>query len=459
MTTRTLLGVTALAMLAGCMKAGPEYTPPQIEVAPTFANGIGDAPPTPSDAPLENISVDAWWERFDDPVLNDLIAAALKENTDIATAMQRIKVAEAQRRKTGYGSSLAGAATAQGQAAGAGANTKVTTSHSFDFGASYALDLFGAARRTAEKADAQFSAAEYDAGAVRLGTVSELVAAYIDLRYYQEALELTRRNIASRKKTLEQVGILKEVGAVSDLDVAQAQAQLDSAKAAYPPLGAAFDDYVFAISTLTAIPAEELLKRLQKGAPQPVGVEDFASGVPANLLRNRPDILAAERRLAAAVAQIGVAEAQLYPSLTLQGAVLEADTTSWSFGPKLRLPILNRGALKADQDAATAEAEIARLEWEAAVRKAVQEVQAAQGRLLRTRREVTALEAAKASNERVLWISRELLRMGDLSTLDMLEAEQNADYARMNLAAAVRDEAQVWASLMAATGRGWRAPE
>jgi multidrug efflux system outer membrane protein len=165
--------------------------------------------------------------------------------------------------------------------------------------------------------------------------------------------------------------------------------------------------------------------------------------------------LAAERRLAAAVAGVGVAEAKLYPSVTLSGSVTAANPSEWSFGPALSLPILNQGPLRARRDAAIISATTAELEWRAQVLAAVEDVQKTQSEFTRKQREVAALRAAQRSRDRTLQLSRKVFELGELNLPDLLDAERFANAARISLAAAVRDLAQSWSALMVATGRGW----
>lgn len=434
-----------IVLLTACTSVGPDYTEPQTPLAAAFVGGGADS---------GDVTHDAWWQRLGDKRLDALIARGLAQNIDIETAMQRIKAAEATARQFGPAAQFTGGIEAQAQRAG-GDGIPAITQEQASSGATYVLDLFGGVRRGARQATAGFEASQFDAGTVRLAFLSEITSHYIDARYYQQALALARQNIENRRRTLALVLAQVELGVGSDLDLARAQAQVDIALAELPPLEAAFEASVFSIATLLAEPAAPLLASMQKGAPQPYPGGDAIAGVPANLLRNRPDIRAAERRLAAAVAGVGVAEAQLYPSINLTGSITAADATSWSFGPTLSFPVLNHGSLRANRDAAKSAAVTAELEWRALVLTAVEEVQSAQSNLTRKRREVAALRAVQASNDRVLDLSRSTFELGDLSLLDLLEAEREADASRLALSAATRDAAQYWAALMVATGRGW----
>ncbi|SHF75985.1 Outer membrane efflux protein [Loktanella atrilutea] len=240
-----LLSGAALCTLTACTVVGPDYTVPQTAMSASFVGGGADA---------GNVTQDAWWKRLDDRQLNELIARGLAQNIDIATAVQRITTAEAGLRQTGATAQVSGGIDAQIQRGG-GEAIPTTTTERGTFGANYILDLFGGVRRNEEQALAGVAAAQFDVGTVRLAFLSGITSNYIDARYFQQALALSRQNIESRRQTLSLVQSQVEFGVVSDLNLAQAQAQVDTAVAALPPLEAAFDARAFAIATLLAEPA------------------------------------------------------------------------------------------------------------------------------------------------------------------------------------------------------------
>ena len=447
MISRPFITVTVLA-LAGCAAVGPDFSAPQTAVPAQFVDGDGKALPNPAAA--------EWWTAFNDRRLNTLVARGLNQNLDIETALARIQTAEARLGTTGINTQLRGGASATRQREG-GDDLPTVTNDRGTLTGTLVLDLFGGARRGREQAKAGLEAAQFDAGTVRLAYLSAVVSAYADARYFQEALALTRQNIASRRQTLDLVLTQQEIGSAADLEVAQAQAQLDSAIATLPPLENGFDLSVFRIATLLAEPAAPIITELQRGAPQLLPPAATRTGVPANLLRNRPDVKAAERRYAAAVAAIGVAEAQLYPSLDLSGSVTARSTTTWGFGPTVTLPVFNQGLLRANREVAAATAQEAELAWRAEVLSAVEEVQAADSTYGGARREVAALRDVVTPNERLLDLTRASYEGGSSSLLDLLDAERAASAARLSLANAVRDASTAWVRLQISTGSGWAA--
>lgn len=442
---RNALLVLATVLLAGCATVGPDYVPTEPELSAQFVGATG-----------LNAALDAeaqWWRGFNDSRLNVLVSRGLSQNLDIQTAFERIQAAEARMGTTGLNAQLQGGLSATAQQTGGSVASTLSVERGTLSG-TYVLDLFGGVRRGREQALADLQAARFDAGTIRLAYLSAVIGAYADARYFQEALAISRQNIASRRQTRDLVLEQRALGSAAELEVAQAQAQLDGAIATLPPLENGFNLSVFRIATLLSEPAGPLLADMQRGAPQLFPRADGQIGVPANLLRNRPDVRAAERRFASAVAAVGVAESQLYPSLDLSGTVTMQGATTWGFGPTISLPILNQGILRARREVAASTARQAELAWRAAILAAVEEVQAATSTYQRNRREVQALRNVLASNERLLDLTRLAYDGGSSSLLDLLDVERATATARLSLASAVRDASTAWIRLRIATGQG-----
>ncbi|WP_128254372.1 efflux transporter outer membrane subunit [Falsirhodobacter deserti] len=429
---------------AGCA-VGPDYTAPQIRLASTFAEG--------SAGPIGEVASRRWWTAYNDPVLNDLVARGLAQNLDLAAANERIAAAEASLRQTGLSASVDGGVSASSSRRG-GAVQAAGTQSATTLNAQFVIDLFGGVRRARQAALANLGAAEADVGVTRLAYLSAILGAYIDARYNQNALELTRRTIATRERTLEITQNQRASGAATELDEAQVQALLDDARANLPALEAAFLSNVYAIATLLAEPAQPLVARMQAGAPQPRPRNAAAIGIPADLVRNRPDVRQAERQLAQSVAQVGVATAQLYPSVTLSGSVTEGGTDAWSFGPSLAQAIFNQPQLRAARDESLSAARQAEIAWRQSVLDAVEDVQSANSTFRRDGRTVALLARSVASYERALTLSQQNFEAGALSLLDLLDTDRSLANARLGEASAVRDQAVDYATLQIALGAG-----
>jgi multidrug efflux system outer membrane protein len=460
--TRTLLPLSLL-LLSGCV-VGPDYKAPETALPAKFSESRAQQ--------AENITLNPWWESFRDRRLNDLVHEGMGENLSVLQALERITAARENVTIAGAGGlpSLVGTggATASGQD---GSYLRRTTTNdsassrtlSAGLDASWLLDFFGQYRRSREAANASLDAAYNDVNVARLAYLSDLVASYVDARYYQEALALSRKNLTSRRETLKLTTDIKEAGAASNLEVLQAEGLVNQTLADLPGLETGFHQAANHIATLLGVPATTVTGSLIKGSAQPMPRYATRTGIPADLIRNRPDIRAAERRLQAATASIGIAEAQLYPSIELGGTIGASRTfssaatgnlTSWSFGPTLALPIFNGGALKAQVKVARSEADEQYLVWKQTVLGAIEEVENAQTALHRDSQTVAALRKVVQSYEQALSLARESYRGGASTVLDVLDAERNVASARLSLASAIRQLARNYVALNVAIGGG-----
>lgn len=432
-------------ILAGCA-VGPDYQRPEIALETRFATGEAST--------IGAVAAQTWWRSYNDATLNGLVARGLAQNLDVMQATEAIRQAQAELRATGVNAALDGALTASRTRNG-GDSTATYTGNSTELSAGLVIDLFGGIQREREGATAALTAARADAETARLAWLAELLANYSDARYYQAVLALTRDTIRARQETVEITRSQFQAGATTEYEVAEAKALLSTARAALPQYAALFDAKVYAIATLLNEPADPIKRQMQKGAPQLRTPGGASSGVPADLLRNRPDVRSAEAELAGAVAEVGVAEAALYPSLSLNGTVgRSSGSDSWSFGPALSLPVLNQGSLRANRDAKISQAKQTEITWRASVLAAVEDVQVAQSNLSRYRQRSALLRTAANDYGRALTLAQENYRSGAITLLDLLETDRNTAAARISAASAVNDAAQAWATLKIATGAG-----
>jgi multidrug efflux system outer membrane protein len=400
------------------------------------------------------VAMQTWWRDYKDPTLNQLVDRGLAQNLDVLTATEAIRQARAELRMTGVNSALDGSLSASRTRSG-GEDIASTSSSSGALTASFVIDLFGGIQREREGALAAVTAAQADVETVRLAWLAELLGAYADARYYQEVLALTRDTIKAREETVDITRSQYESGAATEYEVAEAQALLSTARAALPQYAALFDAEVYTIATLLNEPADPIMKQLQKGAAQLRTPSGGATGVPADVLRNRPDVRSAEAELAVALAQVGVSEAAQYPSLSLSGAVGRSESSNtWSFGPDLSLPIFNQGKLKAAKEVDVSVAKQAEIAWRASVMDAVEDVQIAQSNLARYRQRSGLLFTAANDYRHALSLAQDNYRSGAITLLELLETDRNTATARISAASAVNDAAQAWAVLKIATGAG-----
>ncbi len=469
MRSRILL-LTGLA-LAGCT-VGPDYRPKAAAEL-----GVPDAWSVTAAPSAEDLT--RWWTRFNDPVLTRLVEQAAASNLDVAQAVSRLRQAReslVQSRASllptisatgGYSRSetLRGGlntitlpdGTVQTVGSGGGDNFSV------GLDAQYQLGLFGEVRRTVEATRAQVDASRFDYATVLLSVESEIARNYLLARLYQAQLANARDSLALQDDNLEIAGFRVQAGLVSSLDQEQARVQRAQTAASIPQLDQALAAAVARLGVLTGQAPGALRSEFAASAPIPNGPAVVGAGVPADVLRQRPDVRTAERNLAAATAQIGVAKAQLYPALAISGSL---DTNAARLGglgetitgglfAGLTQAIFNGGRLRSQVRGAEAAAEGALAAYRASVLTALEEVEnalvALRSAQAREREFGVALTAANTS----AILSRSQYRSGltDFTTLAQQEAALLS--ARNSAAQARADAATATVQLFVALGGGW----
>jgi len=432
--------------ISACTPIGPDYRTPGIEVPASYVDGSSGA--------LENAATRAWWSALGDRTLDDIVAIGLRQNLDVRAATERISAARARLARTGVPAQIGGDLSLnarRGEVENAGVENE-------SFGAadaSFVFDLFGRFARERQAAAADLEAVQFDAGTVRLAYLAEVIDAYNQARYFQAAAAITRDSIAGRRQTLDLVERRVEVGEATALEQAQARSLLATAEASLPILIGRYEENVFRIATLLGEPGATIKARLDRGGPQPRPRGQPDIGVPADVLRNRPDVRAAERSLASATAAIGIAEAELYPSLALSGAVTAGDRESWSFGPFLTLPVFNQPTLRANRRIAQSTAREAELIWRSSVLTAVEETQAALSLSRQWARQTAAFQRAVDAATDLRDLSREAYDAGQATVLDLIDAERGIADNRLSLAGSLRNWTSSYVQLQVGAGKGW----
>lgn len=430
---------TGLAV-SGCA-LGPDYEAPRADLPDRYSLL----------APVSSPAVQGdWWRHFNDPVLNQLVDRALADSISLAEARERVAEAQAAARRDGVKFDRSSSLTV----------TEVldSSADSASLGITLGPDLFGGRQRRSEAAVARLEAAEAEADNARRLLLSELALAYVELRFQQESVALRERDLRSRRKTLKDITTLVERGEATRLDQLRAQALVAESEATLPQLTAQVARQHNRLTTLLGQPAATLKIDMAYGGRQPRPGRGAAAGVPADLLRLRPDIRQAEREYAAAVSEIGVAEAARYPSLSLTGQITAplgsgSETTSLAAG--LTLPFLQQPELTAAADVARSRANQAYLQWRLSVLGAMEEVENALSGIAASGQAVSASRKVVAFNEEALDLSRQLLdTSGDITVLDLLDRERSISSSRTQLAQAERDYAADFITLNAALGFG-----
>ncbi len=457
-------GILAGVLVTGCITVGPDYVPPRTSLPERYAE---EAPPAEgAGVPARPPSLEEWWTVFDDPGLDRVVREARERNHDLRIAVARVREARAMLRAAIGERQPAAAAKASASREDSGDGP---AENSFSLGAdvTWEIDLFGKIRRSVEAAEASLQVTEADRQGVLLAVTAEAARLYLAGWTADRQLRRAREAIAIQRDALELNRARRRHGLVSDLEVAQSERVLASSLATLPKLRAHIARNRHALAVLLGeTPSEFRLEFPDR--PVPVPDLDPDAGVPADLLRRRPDVIAAERELAARTAKVGVALADLYPSLSLRGFIgassaqvgdlLDADSFSWKVEAPLRWRIFEGGQIRARVEGERARVEQALATWEKTVLVAIREVEDALVTWRESRNRAKAMAHAEKIAARTLHLSRVLYRDGLSDYLATLDAEQASFRAVIDSAGARGDAAAALVDLYRALGGGWPAP-
>ncbi|PKU21739.1 efflux transporter outer membrane subunit [Telmatospirillum siberiense] len=460
--------VAVVAALSACT-VGPDYQPPRIAAPDTWSEATDGLNQGPDAAPR----LARWWTGFRDPELDHLVEEAIAGNHDLRIAAQRILAARADRTiaAAGYYPSLSAQTTAQRaqQSKNLTLPQVRSLSNTFQagFDASWEIDLFGKTRRTVEAADATLDATTWDRRAVLVSLLGELGTDYSQLRSAQERIRIARQTIAADQDALDLAQQKFANGMGTELDVAQARAELETVRASLPQFETMVAQNAHAIAVLLGREPGALKVELADlpGILPPVP-PNLPSSLPSEVVRNRPDIRSAERTLAAANAEIGVAIAQEFPSFTLTPSIgWEAGTMNklltsqgliWGLAGGANLPLFQGGALEANVDKARALAEEDRLSYQHTVLAAFQDVEDSLVALTNEERRQTALRQAVEANRLALQRATELYRSGLGGFINVVNSERNLNTAEDGLAQSALTRVQQSIAFYKALGGGWQ---
>jgi outer membrane protein, multidrug efflux system len=427
--------LAALAALAGACAVGPDYRLPDADASANFARAEAQTYAT-GETEAE------FWRRFDDPLLAELVAEAFASNQDLRVAMANYERARALYRHARFdrlptvtaGGTAADVRASADQLPGASRTERDAESYELRVEAAWELDFFGRVRRAVEAQQALADASVADLAALRVAVAGELVRSYYELRGLQQQLRVARSNAENQAGSLELVQARLDAGRGIELDVVRARAQLEGTLARIPALEAEIGVTMHRIAVLTGREPGALVAKLSEPAPMPALPARVPVGSPGELLRRRPDILAAERRLAAATARIGVATADLYPRFTLGGLVgtqaadldglFERDSETRVVALGIDWTFLDVGRVRARIAAADAEAGANLASYQQTVLLALEEAENAMVRYARVQQEQAHLEQAAAASAAAARLARLRFDGGAADFLHVLDAER-----------------------------------
>ena len=447
--------------LGGCAAVGPDYSEPQLAVPAGWSAGTG------TDA-MDAVLLARWWHGFGDPVLDRLVADALAANLDLAQARARLREARARRGVAGAAlapsvdASLSGSRSRSSGQSGSGSTREL---YSAGFDASWELDVFGGLRRSVEAAQADLEASVESLSDTRVSLAAEVALNYIDLRTAEQRLAIAEESIASRGENHQIIRWRQQAGLVSELDLAQATTDLESTRAVLPPLRTAVTEAKNRLAVLLGRNPGELESLVHADRPIPLAAAEIVAAIPADTLRQRPDVRVAERRLAAQTARLGEAEAARYPSFRLSGSLgleaLELDAladrganTHSLFGG-ITAPVFNAGRIAANIEIQDALVEQARLAYRAAVLAALEEVENALTAVANTDARRAKLAEAAAAARTTLAIAEYRYASGLADFLSVLDAQRTQLSLDEQLAGSTGELARAQIRLYKALGGGW----
>jgi NodT family efflux transporter outer membrane factor (OMF) lipoprotein len=452
--------VSALA-LAACA-VGPDYAPPKSASAPA-APGSFVAAKGPAIVPLAPVQGD-WWRLYNDPVLDGLIADALAQNTDVRASVARLAKARAALKEVKVDRLPQGGVNG-GVTRGRDPGEKDATT-SFDAGLdiSYEVDLFGRVSRGVEAARGDVAAADADADAVRVAIAAETARAYADAANAAERLAVAQHIVELLDGSLKLTEKRVEIGLNSRLDTARIATLRNQRQAEIPAIAAERDNALFRLATLTGrAPAELPLKAGARttslSLSQPIPVGDGAQ-----LLARRPDVRAAERRLAASTARIGVATAELYPRISLGGSLsssagslgnLFSNPIGFLLGPLISWSFSDHARARARVQGAEADTQEALANFDGTVLTSLRETETALSAYANALQRLEALKSARDEAEVAANIVRAQQREGQVDSLALLDAERTFAESQADLAVMNGQVATAQIDLFRALGGGW----
>ena len=455
----------AVCIFSGCVTVGPDYSPPNMQVPEVWQNEISEGI---NGTQSDQGDLARWWTNFNDPVLTGLIERAVTGNLNLKQALNSVRQARIQRgiadadRFPSVNSSGSAGRTYSKDMSG-----DFTGTNSFRLGldASWEVDLFGGVKRSIEAADANLEATEESYRDVLVSLLAEVALNYIEVRSYQAQLLVAESNLKSQEETYNITKWRYQAGLTTELDVENASKNLEQTRSQIPSLKSSLKQTKNRIAVLLGSEPGALDSELDEYRPIPVAPNEIALGIPADLLRRRPDLRKAERELAAQTAKIGVAEAERYPRVSLLGDIglsalalgnlFSSDSLSTGVSSGISWPVYDAGRIMKNIAIQYAAQEQKLIAYKAALLTALEDVENAMTSytygLARRESLLKALESAEQAAE----TSRAQYSSGLIDFQSVLEAESTFLTFQNNV---VQSDAQIIKNLIGlykALGGGW----
>ena len=465
------LAAVALALTVSACAVGPNFHPPAtppaasapfVSATPAIANA--DAPPTD------------WWRLYDDATLDDLVQQALTENNDLKVAAANLEKAQgvlAQARAGLFPTTQLSGGDQWGVSGGTLLADSLTGSKitpawvgSAGFNVSYEVDLFGRVRRTIEAAHADAEATAEAENVVRITVAAETARAYADACAFSEQAVSAQQSASIAQQVLDLTTHMRDLGAKSDFDVASAAAVLDETRASIPTFQGEARAQLFELAVLTGRPPAEISQAAAACATPPKIDKPLPVGDGAALLQRRPDVLQAERTLAGDTARIGVATADFFPTVSLNGAagssgtslkqLASASSFTYQLGPMITWSFPNLSVARAEVIQAKAQASGSIAAFDGVVLNALKETEQALTTYDAELARHSALMANRDDNQRAFDLANIQLQHGAIGFPDLLQTERNLTSAQSELAASDQALVDDQVAVFQALGGGWQ---
>lgn len=471
-----LLSVLLATSLIGCA-VGPDYKKPTNEQLNIPAQWHGTLPHNGS-----NLQLIDWWKQFNDPTLELLINSALQTNPSIFTALAQIKQAQANLSSsrsflfpslTGTGSASASKNTmnsfSNGTTNSVGGGGDFFTNNGLSNGASgganmsWELDLFGATRRSIEASEARYAASKLDWNDAKVSLAAQVADTYVSLRQCQNLLQTYQEENKSRSATQDITQLRVKAGFAARTDANQSSGSLLQNTANLAQQQSVCGQYQNQLVALTGLDYTTLNKHLSANyGVIPLPESTTINILPANIINQRPDVASAERSLAAANADLGVAVANRYPQITLTGSIAantgslySGQPTSWSLGPNVSIPLIDGGYLRAQESLSSAKYDAAFANYRSKVINAVNEVEDALVRINAANLRVSSAESAEQNYQAYFDAFNQKYNLGWANLLDLETVRVTLLSSKEVLATAKLEQVEAWIALYKAVGGSW----
>jgi NodT family efflux transporter outer membrane factor (OMF) lipoprotein len=469
------VSIMVSALSTACATVGPDYEEPVLDPSIQWSGetSIGTSRVISSN-PLDTATLNQWWKTLHDPLLTQLIDRASTGNLDLRVATTRIREARAQRGVSNADrfptlNASGGSSRSRFSENGFYENSpfagSTNTLYKAGFDASWEIDLFGRIQRQEEAAQANLEFSEENYRDVLITMSSEIALNYLEIRTQQARLSVAEANRDSQVSSVDLVRSRVDAGETARLDLEQALTNLELTRSTIPSLEISLAQAKNRLSVLLGQPPGVVDVELVERRPIPLASPQVAVGIPAEVLRRRPDIRRAERYLAAATAKIGIATADLYPSLTLFGSVglesldagnfLSSASSVFNVGPSLKWNVFDTGRTRHNINIVSVQQERALIAYEAAVLKALQDVENSIVAYAKEMVRRQSLMDAEKSARNVLAIAQNLYDGGETDFMSVLDSQRSLLNLQDQLAASNGQVTTNVISLFKALGGGW----